>query len=182
VRVFSRKKPYTDIFTRMIYHYKVKKLSLLFFRLLLVVAGVLIVLLVIGTIFALVRSRDAEPLFRLGGQPAQRNVNISLNNDIQVFSGLGRLRIPLGNSSTLILSIAFPYSSDDTAFTEELAGKINEFRTIATGYFSSLPEEKLIQIDEDAAKHEILRRFNNSLRLGRINALYFSDMMVIDAF
>ena len=79
----------------------------------------------------------------------------------------------------MILSIAFPYSANDFAFTEELAVKINEFRAIASGYFSSLSAENLNQINEEAAKQEILRRFNASLRLGRITDLYFSEMMVI---
>ncbi len=81
----------------------------------------------------------------------------------------------------MILSIAFPYLAADTSFTEELAAKIGDFRTITADYFSSLPPEKIINIDEDAAKKEILRRFNAGLRLGRIDALYFSDMMIIDA-
>lgn len=140
-------------------------------------------MLVIGTIYAVVRSSDAEPIFTLGSGNSYQSVNTETslnNNDIRVFSGLGRLRIPLVNSSILILSIAFPYTASDTAFTEELAAKIVEFRNLATGYFSSLPAEKVIQIDEESAKQELLRRFNNILRLGYINSLYFSDMMIID--
>jgi len=103
------------------------------------------------------------------------------DNDIRVFSGIGRLRIPLSNSSTLILSVAFPYLAGDTVFTEELAGKIADFREIAGGYFSSLSEEQLFLIDEEAAKTEILRRFNANLRLGRIETLYFTDFLIIDS-
>jgi hydroxypyruvate isomerase len=96
-------------------------------------------------------------------------------------AGLGRLRIPLANSSILILSIAFPYAAGDAAFSEELAVRINDLRAIAGDYFSSLPAGSLHQIDEEAAKQEILRRFNANLRLGQITVIYFSDMMVIDA-
>ena len=160
-----------------------KRLSRYFFIFLLSAAGVLVVLIATGTIFAVVRSRNAEPLFILGNRSERVSANISSNdNDIRVFSGMGRLRIPLANSSVLILSIAFPYPSDDATFMEELAAKISEFRDIAIGYFSSLPADKVIQIDEDAAKYEILRRFNNRLRLGRIDVLYFSDMKIIDAY
>jgi flagellar basal body-associated protein FliL len=147
---------------------------------LLSVAGAIVAVLLIGTIFALLRPKNAEPLFRLGaGGTRQARVTAVGNDDIRVFSGLGRLRIPLANSSILILSIAFPYSAGDIAFTEELAAKIGDLRNLASGYFSALPEET-IQIDEDAAKQEILRRFNSALRLGRIEVLYFSDLMVID--
>jgi len=144
---------------------------------LLSIAGILIIIILIGTVAGVARSNEASPVLRLGGTTRAHS---TADDDIRVFTGLGRLRIPLVNSSTLLLSIAFPYSASDITFTEELAAKINEFRSIAVSYFSTLPQEYIIQIDEDAAKQEILRRYNNSLRLGRIEALYFSDMLVID--
>jgi len=156
-----------------------EKLPRVLYIVLLSLSGALIVLLIAGTVYGLVRSPDAAPLFTLGksgGTAAD-----PLLDDIRVFPGVGRLRIPIANSSILILSIAFPYQAGDTAFTEELAGKTNELKAIATNYFSALPADKLIQIDEDAAKAEILRRFNAALRLGRIEALYFNDMMILDA-
>jgi len=151
---------------------------------LLVAVGVLILLLGIGTIFGLVRTGN-EPVLTLGGTeqpPSRASFRSSLNSqeDIRVFSGLGRLRVPLVNSSTLLVTIAFPYDASDVAFTEELAAKIGEFRLIATSYFSALPIESVEQVDDEAAKREILRLFNSSLRLGRIEALYFTDLMVLD--
>jgi flagellar FliL protein len=148
---------------------------------LLLIAGVLFFLLVLGSIYAFVRSSGAGPLFRLG-RPAETTVRETAvqTGETRVFSGLGRLRIPLANSSTLVLSIAFPYSADDAAFAEELAAKIGDFRTIASGYFSALPAERVIQFDEDTIKQELLRRLNGNLRLGRISELYFSDFMIID--
>ena len=145
---------------------------------LLSITGALVVLLITGTIIGFARKSD-EPLIRFSGheRTEQKPAN---DDDTRVYSGLGRLRIPLVNSSTLILSIAFPYSSGDIAFTEELAAKINDLRTLAVDYFSNLPEEKLIQINEDDAKREILRRYNAVLRLGRVEVLYFNDMMIID--
>jgi flagellar basal body-associated protein FliL len=143
---------------------------------LLFIAGALIILLLIGTIIGLVRPSNAEPLFAL-----KKNVktNQTKPEDIRVYSGLERLRIPLSNSSILILSVSFPYSAKDTTFTEELAAKIGDFKSITTEYFSSL--EGADQIDEETAKQEILKRFNANLRLGRIDALYFNDMTVIES-
>jgi len=156
------------------------KAESIFFTALLLLAGALIGLLLTGTIFALVRSPAAGPVFKLGKSETVTTTQTAGNDDIRVFSGLGRLRIPLTSSSTLILSIAFPYSVGDIAFIEELAAKVGDFRKIATDYFSSLPAEKTIQIDEETAKTEILSLYNASLRLGRIETLYFSDMMIID--
>jgi flagellar protein FliL len=154
-----------------------KKISGIIYVSLLFIAGALIVLLLIGTVIGLIRSRNAEPVFVIGSSPRSEPAG---NDDIRVYSGLERLRIPLSNSSTLLLSAAFPYSANDIPFTEELAAKINDFKAIITEYFSSLPVEDA-QIDEDAAKQEILRRFNALLHLGHINALYFNDMKVIES-
>jgi len=156
-----------------------KKLSKIIYITLLSITGALIVLLITGTIIGLVRSGD-EPVIRLGNTVQPPPVQTQ-GDDIRIYSGLERLRITLADSSVLILSVSFPYSANDIAFTEELAVKINEFKILAGEYFQSLSVQALINLDEDAAKQEILRRFNSNLRLGRINALYFNDLMIIGA-
>ena len=155
-----------------------QKIPRIIYLALLFIASALIVLLLIGTIAGLIRSRNAEPVLVIRGSSKTESAK---DEDIRVYSGLERLRIPLSNSSTLLLSVAFPYSANDVPFTEELAAKINDFKAIITEYFSSLPVEKANQIDEETAKKEILRRFNATLRLGHINVLYFSDMNVLES-
>ena len=152
------------------------------FRVMILAALFLAVLIIAGTIYAFARPSGSGPLFRMGstasGGTAQNSA--ATNGDVSIFTGIGRLRIPLAGSSTLILSIAFPYPPADQAFTEELAVKIGDFRAMANNYFSSLPAEKLVNLDEEAAKTEILRQYNASLRLGKIQALYFNDLMFIE--
>ena len=149
-------------------------------------SAAIVTLLLVGTIYAFARPSGAQPLFTSGGSSygevsrARQPKASNQGDDIRVFSGLGRLRIPLSNSTTLILTITFPYAANDIPFTEELAAKLGDLKATASGYFSALAESDLIQIDEDAAKQEILKRFNSTLRLGKITALYFSDMLVID--
>lgn len=147
---------------------------------LLSLAGVLVLLLVIGTIIGVARSSNARPFFRLGKSTETPEETAAPDEDIRVFSGLRRLRIPLSNSSILVLSISFPYPAHDAAFSEELAAKIGEFRDLAAEYFTALPADKTANLNEDAAKKEILARYNAILRLGKIRAIYFNDMMVID--
>ena len=172
------------------------RLPLIAYRCMLLLALLLICLLIAGTIYAFLRSPGSGPLFRIGGSgPASANqsrvgqVSAGGGDAASVFTGIGRLRIPLkagspasGNpgAATLILSIAFPYSPEDRPFSEELASKIGEFRSIAADYFASLPAEKLVNLDEAAAKTEILSRYNANLRLGKIDALYFSDLMIVE--
>ncbi|MDR1128818.1 MAG: flagellar basal body protein FliL, partial [Treponema sp.] len=99
-----------------------------------------------------------------------------------IFTGIGRIRASTGapEPATVILSIAFPYPSQDRAFSEELAARIGDFRSGAIAYFASLSTEELRQKDEAAIKTELLGRFNDLLRLGRITALYFSDYLIIE--
>ena len=153
------------------------------FRVMILIILVLLVILVVGTVYAFARPSGSGPVLRFGSTKAfdrQESGDALVYDGAGIFAGIGRLRIPLVNSSTLILSIAFPYPPDDRAFTEELAAKIGDFRAIASDYFSSLAAERLSVLDEDAAKAEILRRYNAILRLGKISTLYFNDLMIID--
>ena len=141
--------------------------------------------LALGTIYAFTRPPNSAPLFRIGSAytpdtTVQQRSNFQGNESIGIFSGIGRLRIPLADSSTLILSIAFPYPLNDRPFAEELAARTGDFRTIATNYFASLPAESLATLNEDIARTEILRQYNTSLRLGRIETLYFHDLIIIE--
>ena len=134
----------------------------------------IIIILIIGTIYAFSRSST-------GSQQETAASGTAYNDDIRIYSGIGRLRIPLSNSSTMIISIAFPYSASDIAFSEELAVKIGEFRFMAIEYFTSLSPDEIVNFNEDAAKQEILKLYNSNLRLGRIQAVYFGELIIIDS-
>ena len=97
-----------------------------------------------------------------------------------MFTGIGRMRITAGRRATVILSIVFPYPSADRPFTEELAAKVPVFRQIAVDYFGTLSQDELDLLDEQRAKTEILRRFNDELRLGQIESLLFNDLLILE--
>jgi flagellar basal body-associated protein FliL len=135
-----------------------------------------------GSLYALFRGPDSGPLFRIGGRSeGLQGEQGAAPEALNVFSGIGRLRIPLEGepAATLMLSISFPYPADDRPFAEELASRIGDFRSIAILYFGALPPEKTARIDEAAAKAEILERYNKLLRLGKIETLFFGDLMVL---
>jgi len=145
----------------------------------------LVLALVIGSLYAVLRSPNSKPLFRIGGgsgDAQQGRVEAAPAGEVNVFSGIGRLRIPLAGepSATLIVAISFPYPADDRPFAEELASRIGDFRSIATEYFASLPPEKAASLNEESAKTDILKRYNALLRLGQIQTLYFGDLMLVD--
>jgi flagellar basal body-associated protein FliL len=93
-----------------------------------------------------------------------------------------RIRVNAGEAEALmvILSISFPYFPQDKPFSEELASRAGELRSVSADYIASLSEEELRFRDEGEIKRELLRRYNRILRLGRIETLYFSDFMVMD--
>jgi flagellar basal body-associated protein FliL len=157
---------------------------LIAYRIAVALVLVLAVALLCGSLYAILRGPDSGPLFSIGGKTdGEVQSGQSVDTEaLNVFSGLGRFRIPLAGDSaaTLLLSVSFPYPAEDRPFAEELASRIGDFRSIVTLYFGSLPPEKTARIDEAAAKVEILERVNKLLRLGKIETLYFGDLLVVE--
>jgi len=162
---------------------------LIAYRVLVVLALALALVLITGSLYALFRPSNSGPLFRIGsangGKQGRRGSDTGTALSAaapNVFSGIGRLRIPLAGepAAALVLSISFPYSADDRPFAEELASRIGDFRSVAAEYFTSLPREKTVDLDEEAAKAGILGRYNAMLRLGKIETLYFGDLMIVE--
>jgi len=175
------------------------------YRIIVVMMLLLVVLLIAGSLYAFIRSRDSGPLFRIGGRVFReggvRDGGSVPDGDTpySIFSGIGTMRIqnagsqaaPSGKAVSsgtalpsetvvIIISISFPYKADDRPFTEELASNIGEFRSIAVNYFANLPRDKLSKLNEEQAKADILKQYNALLRLGRIETLFFSDLMIVD--
>jgi flagellar basal body-associated protein FliL len=162
---------------------------LIVYRGIVIVLLALVVMLIGGSLYAIVRPSGSGPLFSIGTdakRTAGEDNGLTASLTTSEFSGIGRLRIPISDEAAseqtvaaVVLSISFPYPADDRPFTEELISRTGEFRSIAERYFSSLPLEKIMNLDEETAKHEILMGYNALLRLGQIETLYFSDFMPI---
>jgi len=163
---------------------------IIFYRVIVVIMLLLVLLLIFGSLYALVRSRGSGPLFRIGGGGHNSAVNQGEKEDngaYNIFSGIGKMRIQNAGKQTagqepavIVISISFPYNADDRPFIEELASNIGEFRSITTNYFANLPRDKLASLDEEQAKADILKQYNALLRLGRIETLYFGDLMIME--
>lgn len=157
-----------------------------FYRAALFVILVLILVLAAGSLFSLVRPEGSAPLIRLGGSAAVGGAlppgGGYLRDDLAMFTGIGRLRVPLAGQppATAVLSLSFPYPPEDRFFAEELATRVGEFRAIASSFFASLSREELGRLDETAMRSEILSRYNDILHLGRIEELFFTDMFILD--
>ena len=146
------------------------------YRFLLILVLCLVFIFAGGTVYSILRN-DPPPV---QVKPDQHNIHINASE--QIFSGMGRLRLPVSGShaATVILSISFPYDPGDRPFSEELAARIGNFRTIAGEYFLSFELAEIKRKGEEEIKIELLDRFNNILRLGKIEILYFNDFMIIE--
>ncbi|MDR2634015.1 MAG: flagellar basal body-associated FliL family protein [Treponema sp.] len=158
----------------------------LLYRALWVLVLLLILVLAGVTVYALVlRNPEAPPLYTLPSRviPAfSRKEKPELRATDGMFTGIGRFRVVTADTPpmTIVISIAFPYQSEDRAFAEELDSKVRDFRNIAAAYFSAHTAEELRQANESLIKAEMLRRYNAILHLGRIEVLYFHDFMIIE--
>ena len=144
--------------------------AIIVYKVLIAIAAVLALILIIGTIYGLLKRRPSGSV-----TPPDANAAIEEN----IFTSLGKMRIPTAGSEpeTVIVSIAFPYNKNDRPFSEELASRISWFKTAISDYFGSLTAEEIETMDTSTINQELLQRFNSGLRLGQIRELYITDFM-----
>jgi flagellar basal body-associated protein FliL len=163
------------------------------YRVLFVVLFFLVIIFLGGTVYAVFfrnMDRASETSVSLPGSAGNAAPAIPAAGGEQIFTGIGRLRLSIADSPTanfveaapamVVISIAFPYSPNDRAFSEELAARVRDFRTITETYFSSKEADDLRSMSEEQIKADLLERYNSVLRLGKISTLYFSDFMLLD--
>ena len=144
--------------------------ALIVYRVLIVIAATLALIILIGTIYGLAKRRQPG-----AGAPPDASTAV----EESIFTSLGKMRIPTAgsDSETIIISIAFPYNKNDRPFSEELASRISWFKTSVNDYFGVLTAEEFDALDVDITKTELLNRFNSELRLGQIRELYIDDFI-----
>ena len=123
----------------------------------------------------------AVPPGRMPNKPAGALPERGQGQTSAAFTGIGRLRVSTAGPQPgmVILFVSFNFHPEDKAFSEELALRIRDFRSIITDYIGSFSTAELQKQGEEGMKAELLRRFNAVLRLGHIETLYFSDFMIV---
>jgi flagellar basal body-associated protein FliL len=155
---------------------------LIFYRALLILALLLALVILGGTLYALVfRPKPAVADPAVSPTPVSSPASVAVA-EANIFTGLGRLRCPTAgaNPGMVILQAVFPYYPGDRPFSEELVSRIRELRNLSSAYFADLTVEELGNKSEADIKVELLSRYNAILRLGQIEALYFNEYMLID--
>ena len=147
---------------------------LIVYRILLALFLVLALIFLGGTAYGLLFRKNMEV------PGASQVQGTSRDPEEHIFTGIGRLRLSTNNSAMVILTVTFPYSTEDRAFSEELAARVRDFRTITEEYFQSASAGELQGKSEEQVKTDLLERFNSVLRLGKIRILYFNDFMILE--
>jgi flagellar basal body-associated protein FliL len=158
---------------------------LIFYRAFLILALLLALVILGGTLYALAfRPKPAVADPAASPTPVFPSVSAvsAVAGEASIFTGLGRLRCPTAgvNPGMVILHAVFPYYPGDRPFSEELVFRIRELRNISSAYFADLTVEELGGKSEADVKAELLSRYNAILRLGQIEVLYFNEYMLIE--
>jgi flagellar basal body-associated protein FliL len=150
------------------------------YRFLLALFLLLVVVILGGTIYAFFLREEGRAL----------TGSAALAPGEHIFTQIGRLRLPTADQgganipdaepAMVIISVAFPYTPEDLAFSEELAARVRDFRTLTETYFGSIRADDLRNMGEEQIKADLLVRYNSVLRLGKIDLLYFLDYMLLE--
>jgi flagellar basal body-associated protein FliL len=146
------------------------------YRILLILVWVLVIG-ILGVTFWVFR----RPPVKTGNSNVPANSTQGVSSE-RFFTGIGRIRSSTADTTgaTVILSIVFPYDSDDRPFSEELASHIKDFRTLTLNYISRHTVKELRSLGDGGVKKELLDQFNGILRLGKIKLLYFNDYLIVE--
>ena len=139
--------------------------------------GLIICLILMGMVFV---GGTLYGVFFLTNSNTNEQIHV-LQTDGQIFTGIGRIRVPTADPQpgVAIIFVSFVFDPDDRAFSEELALKVKDLRDTISDYIGSFSIAELHNRDEEQIKTELIRRFNAILRLGRIETLFFIDFMII---
>lgn len=145
----------------------------------LVYRGLIMLLIFLGLVF--VGGTIYGVFFHAAPQESETAGVSKKSGEGQTFTGIGRIRVSTKDPQPgmVIIFVSFVYYPDDKTFSEELALRVGDFRSIIEDYIGSFSVTELHTLSEENIKAELLRRFNALLRLGQIETLFFSDFMVV---
>lgn len=138
------------------------------------VAAIILVVIVAGTLWAFSG--------RISNHDRESVLTADTSKDIAVYPDIGTLRAATADSTpvTVVLTIYFPYSAKDSAFQEELVKKNRAIRRSILEWFSTRTISEIDELGETRVKAALLTEINESLVLGQIDVLYFSDYLIIE--
>jgi flagellar basal body-associated protein FliL len=142
-----------------------------------VTAIFLVLVLVVGSVYGLAAGTRAKKLAR---EADRAQVAAELARGAS-FTGIGTLRAKSADPkpAVVVATIAFPYDSNDKAFSEELARKAPVLKAAAQSVISSKKADDLAPAFEGSLKAALRDAFNKRLSLGKVGEVWLSDFAVI---
>lgn len=142
------------------------------------ICAVILIILIV-TLVAII----AKP----NGKNIEQNIDTvqsktSKNDEFSYFSALGKVRTSTKDDFPIpiVVSVYFPYPTNDFEFYEELISKQTKFKSIIEKYFTQFTKEQLQKKGEIKIQKELLSQFNEFLVLDKIQKLYFSEFVFFD--
>jgi flagellar basal body-associated protein FliL len=146
-------------------------------RVLALVAGLLVLVLVAGTIYGLASGTRQK---KLGREADKAQVAAELAGSAS-YTAIGTIRAKSADAkaAVVVATIAFPYDSGDRPFSEELARKAPVLKAVAQSVLSSKKAADLAPAYEGSVKAALRDAFNARLSLGKVTEIWLSDFAVI---
>ena len=140
-----------------------------------IILGVIVLVLIAGSIYGLASGTRARKLAHEAGMAA-------LPAGSDVFTAIGTIRASTRDSppSVVVATISFPYPADDAAFAEELEKKTSALRAAAISWFQERSAADLVPAYSGSVKTGLRDAFNAMLSLGSVNEIWLSDFSVIE--
>lgn len=156
------------------------------------VIGLILLLIIVGTILAFSTDK-AEPGKNLRNSDPSPKEALNLNDEnqqkISAYTGIGTLRcvtapeISEGESksgSTIAVTPWFSYPENDNDFYEEMSRKHNILCGTITSFFAEFTKDELMKMGEEKIKDELKNQLNSKLVLSKITKVYFTDYIFFD--
>jgi len=144
-------------------------------KMLAIILGIIVLILIAGSIYGLASGTRAKKLAREAGMAA-------LPAGSNVFTAIGTIRASTKDSppSVVVATISFPYPADDSAFAEELEKKTSALKAAAQSWFAERSAADLVPAYEGSVKTGLRDAFNALLSLGKVDEIWLSDFSVIE--
>lgn len=155
-------------------------------RSLLVIIGILISILFIGTIYGITKRKTETPQVLIS-QGKLKNLAAPKNSDIVEYYKLSTIRIiSAPNSqiqddtgSAMVVTPWLAYPQGDTVFYEEIARKQGTLKAIFSQYFAEKTQSEILSLGEDKITKDLLKLLNTQLSLGQISEIFFTDFLFL---
>jgi len=155
-------------------------------RILLIIIGILITIVFVGTIFGVSSKKEKTPEVLIS-QGKAVNLAAPANTDIVEYYQLQTIRIITAKDEKIkddtgcafVISPWLAYPMGDTVFYEEIARKQGTIKGIFTKYFAEKTQAQILSLGEERINNDLLTQINQQLSLGQIQSIFFTDFIFL---